>query len=334
MKSISIRVKGAAKTSRGGQQSHDIRKGRQPGYVDNSRRADNSIIMTPWSDDKLSAICEHRRFNQGGKKRKMKSTSHIAMNGIITFSAEAQPIIYELLKTEQDKLFKKVARAISAECETSLTGLVVHRDESAIHAHFQILPINKHGQPLTKSGIEYSRLQDIAGECVNEYGITRGKKKSQRIADGEPDHKHINRSVNQLHRDLIPELAEMHEDIALASERLLARENDLKRAEIALLERKVLTERSEARSAELTELIGKKTDAIKSLNAKGQGLLERVKALETDLKTETSNKKMVTEFLATENPEAVRWLKKALLYHNDPSLEKELGLEFNRDYLR
>ena len=42
------------------------------------------------------------------------------------------------------------------------------------------------GIALSKMHVPYSELQDIAGSSLNHLGITRGKKKKDRIKDGEP----------------------------------------------------------------------------------------------------------------------------------------------------
>jgi len=202
-KTISVRLSGAKLSATSGQKRHDAREGKQPGYIDAERAHTNSIIIKPKTGNQLHKICEELRF-ENGAKRKMKSTSHVSTGGIITFGIEAQEIINKMSVQTQDKVFSDVAKKIAGEFNNDLTGLTVHRDESAIHAHFQMPAINKNGKPNTKLHIDYSHVQDIAGECVKAYNISRGVKKSERIAKGEPDHKHIHMSVRQLH-DKLPE---------------------------------------------------------------------------------------------------------------------------------
>jgi uncharacterized protein YlxW (UPF0749 family) len=55
----------------------------------------------------------------------------VAVDGIITFGVEAQPIIDALPHAEQARLYQAAAEAVSTEVGTDLAGLVIHRDEAA-----------------------------------------------------------------------------------------------------------------------------------------------------------------------------------------------------------
>lgn len=209
---ISVRLEG--KQTATNQKNHDTRTGKQPAYVDSSKSHHNSILITPKTTSELRQMCEKARFEFGNKKRKMKSNAHIVKTGIITFGVTAQKIMALFSEHEQNKIFNNVSAAVSEHCKTEITGLVVHRDESALHAHFQMPAINKHGQPISKSSIDYAALQDIAGKEVAEYGISRGKKKSERMKDKEIDSKHIHRTVKELHDDLPGELAQKKKEIS------------------------------------------------------------------------------------------------------------------------
>jgi len=218
-KTISVRLSGAKLSATSGQKRHDAREGKQPSYVDDKRTHTNSIILKPETGNRMQQICEKLRFDHGAK-RKMKSTSHVATNGIITFGIDAQKAIDKMSVQMQDKIFSDVSKKIADKFENKITGLVVHRDESAIHAHFQMPAINKNGKPNTKLHIDYSHVQDIAGECVKAYGIKRGVKKSERIAKGEPDHKHIHMSVRELHEKLPTQIKAAKKDLFDVKSRL------------------------------------------------------------------------------------------------------------------
>jgi hypothetical protein len=223
---VNVRVKGEKQSATNGQSRHDTRTGKQPNYVDGSKAHLNSIIIHPMSAANLKKLCEERRFANGAK-RAMKSNAHIAMTGIITFGKQAQPTINALSKHEQDDLFKDIAESIAKKFDVGLTGLTVHRDESAIHAHFQMPNIHKSGRPLSKMKVMYSELQDEAGKCVNHLDITRGVKKQERIKMGDDPSTYINRSVKELHNDLPKELARSRAHLATANEQLNVVEKQL-----------------------------------------------------------------------------------------------------------
>jgi hypothetical protein len=210
----SIRVETRTTSSAGGQHSHDLRVGRQPDYVDSSRSHLNSTPVPYLSPSRLSSICLDRRKSRadlvGAKRqpRSMKRDAAIGVAGIITFGKAAQPHIENLSHDEQDRLFMESAQAVAKKLETSLDGLSVHRDESAIHAHFQMTGYGLDGSPLSKKiDIKMcSVLQDIGAKPFLKFGISRGEKIGDRISRSDDYSKTIHRSVRQLHSDLPKEL--------------------------------------------------------------------------------------------------------------------------------
>ena len=213
-KTVSVRVEHRDAGRATGQRNHDIRNGKIPKYVDKERTEENSTIIEPKTAPELRKLCEVNRA-QRPTKRALKKDAAVSTNGIITFGTEAQPIIESLSKDEQNKLFHETAARIANRLNTELTGLVVHRDESAIHAHFQMSAFNRDGLPLSmvidrKTAKE---LQDIAGEVYQQYGITRGTPKAERLARGDDLSKIIHRSVNELHRDLPTEIANKQREL-------------------------------------------------------------------------------------------------------------------------
>jgi hypothetical protein len=146
----------------------------------------------------------------------MRSNTTLATVGIITFGKEAQPIIEGLSRERQDQLFLRAAQSVADRLGTDVTGLVVHRDESAIHAHFQMPGFARDGRPLSKviTPQVASELQGIVGGIYSELGITRGTPKAERIARGDDWPQIIHRSVAQLHDDLPKEIAEREKQVA------------------------------------------------------------------------------------------------------------------------
>ena len=232
---VSTRIRHSAKHKARGQRRHDTRQGEVPKYVDQSRSHRNSTLLEPMTEGPMRQECEERRKGRG--LRAMATNSAIATDGIITFGSAAQKHVEALPLAEQDRLFQATAEALAKEMGTTLAGLVVHRDESAIHAHFRTHAVRLDGLPVSKR-VNTRKLQDVAAEAWSDLGITRGKPKKQRIADGEPASAHINRSVKQLHDDLPVEIEAAkakveaaQEKARIATERLAKAETRLEAAE-------------------------------------------------------------------------------------------------------
>lgn len=219
-KYISVRLETATRQQHAGQRAHDMRgPGSVPNYVDRSRLHLNSVILLPPSPDTLADECLRRRQTRTDLKRKaksLKSDAAVAIVGLISFSHEAQPLVTSLSIEEQDALFLQSATDIAEQYKTTLAGLVVHRDESAIHAHLTLTGYDLKGNPVSKKMTQgaLSKSQEIGAKAFAELGITRGKKIGQRIKDGEPPHKYIHRTVKELQRDLPIELAAAREKVA------------------------------------------------------------------------------------------------------------------------
>lgn len=199
----------------------------------------------------------------------MKSNSAVAQIGIITFGKEAQAKILSLSESDQNKYYRKCAKAIADRLNTQLTGLVIHRDESAPHAHFQMLAINQDGLPVSKEkyGIK-SEIQDVAGSVYKPLGVHRGKRKSERMRDGESESAYINRSVKELHQDLPNEIRLIEEKISAAETKLKKNEGLIKKnlasgkAEIEKVKKRIGNYQDRAESAK-TELAEAKSELTK-----------------------------------------------------------------------
>lgn len=208
---VSVRLEHRAGDRAAGARRHDLREGVVPKYVDRKRSYMNSVLVEPLREGELKEIVLSRR---NGKKRSLRRDAALSTNGILTFGREAQSIINSLPLEEQDRLLRLAAEKVSKELDNDLTGAVVHRDERAIHLHFQMPSWNKSGKPNSKivDPEVAAKLQDIVSEPFSHLGIERGKPKEQRIADGDDPATIIHRSVKRLHQDL-PEEIEQKEAI-------------------------------------------------------------------------------------------------------------------------
>lgn len=220
-KTVSVRVAHLSAGKTKGQRYHDTRHGHVPGYVDRTRTADNSALIEPPSEAALRAMCEERRA-QRPIKRRMRSDAAIMTSGIITFGKDAKPIIEAMSREQQDALYRETAEAFAKEWLTDVVSLTVHRDESAPHAHFGLLAVDRDGKPLAKT-LDTRRMQDMAGQVFERHGITRGTPKAERIARGDDIAQVVHRSVRELHRDLPKELDETRRRIERERQELEAR---------------------------------------------------------------------------------------------------------------
>lgn len=193
--SVSIRLEHREAGRSGGQRSHDLRQGRIPAYVDRARSDSNSVLIEPLDEAGLRAVIAERRV---GKKRALMSNASLSCNGILTFGREAQEVMAGLSIDEQNRLILKSCEDVAKRLDNTLSGLVIHRDEQAIHAHLQMSSWTLSGKAVsTVINRELaSELQDVAASAFSSLGISRGIKKEERIKAGEkPRHK----TVRELH---------------------------------------------------------------------------------------------------------------------------------------
>ncbi len=243
-KAVSVRLKGANYQKAGWQKKHDERLGKQPDYVDGNRSHLNSVLIESQTAGELRRLCEERR---GAKARKMRSTASVGVSGIITFGKAAQAILEALERPLQDEALLSVAEAVSARLEVDLTGLAVHRDESALHAHFQLPAWRQDGIALSKvmTPAVMSEIQDIAAQAIHAFapGIERGHKKKTRLANGAKPSEVVNRSVKELHEDLPREIEEKRQELEAIEEKI--RKHDARLAKLRQIE--ALTEKEQKR---------------------------------------------------------------------------------------
>lgn len=212
-KAVSTRLEPSA----AGQRAHDLRLGPQPEYVDATRSHLNRVLVEPMTNNQLRDAWE-RVKRAVDKKGKLRSNQNLSYAGIITFGTEAQTIFGALTTEQQDAAFRDLGERIAAKLSTALTGLVVHLDESALHAHFQIRGIADDGtmlsQKLKRAALR--EVQDLAAEVMARHapGVERGKAIKTRLDEGEDYAATVRRSVKQLHADLPAEIAAKEAELA------------------------------------------------------------------------------------------------------------------------
>ncbi|WP_299501352.1 plasmid recombination protein [uncultured Roseobacter sp.] len=193
-----------------GDNDHELREGHIPDYVDENRSYLNTVIVHPSTGSELWKKCNALR-SQRETKRAMKSNACIAQSIMISFGHGIQDDFKALDIELQNELYLKLMQRIALEANTEISGLVAHRDETAPHAHGQLVGYNRDGTPLTKIMTRQFRkdMQDWMLEIFQPHitQMERGVAKSVRLARGEKAATTINRSVAELHKDLPKEIA-------------------------------------------------------------------------------------------------------------------------------
>ena len=252
-----------------GQRKHDKRIGRQPGYVDPERKELNRVLIDPASPAAMRTLCESRRAIRE-TRRKMKRNAAVAAGGIITFGAEAAALFGALEPKQQDAAFTELAEEIAERLNTTLHGLIVHNDESTIHAHYQLAAYDKDGVPLSRSTAPrvMSGLQDLTAEVMARHcpGIERGHKYGERIKDGADFRDTLHRSVRELHNDLPRDLAAKRAEVDQLAE--------------AVAEAQARVDEMEGRVIKLTEKAELSEKEAKRLSTYEKRLADRVAELE------------------------------------------------------
>lgn len=291
-KAISIRLGSRTYGQVSGSRNHDLRLGRIPKYVNQEQSRLNDILIKPATALEFRDTCEKRRANRevGKARRGLRSDAAVVRDGIITFGTEAQKVFESLDRQTQNEAFTAVAEGIANRLKTTLAGLVVHRDETAIHAHFDLVAVNIEGHPISQvnSQSDFGRLQDLAAEIIAQFApqIERGHKKYDRLRAGANYSDTVHRSVKQLHEDLPLEietrklaLAKLNKNIAATEAKLAEGTKDEAR-----LEKRLATyqERLARQMAELEELQATQKALHQKIidDAKAEGEAEKNKIIE------------------------------------------------------
>lgn len=243
-KAISTRIKSVAAGKAGAENKHDMRTGHhQPVRVDPERTRLNSVLIEPQNVADLRRECERRRhLRLGGVKRAMKRNAAVATIGVLTFSHEAQRELESLPGDEQDIRFLASAKSVAEHLGSTLTGLVVHRDETAVHAHYQLYAVRLDGLPVSRitTRQKCSELQDVAVQAWADLGIERGEKKWEKKSRLEAEGKSSGevwratnyRTVAQMWEDLPREIEAAKQQLAATqhsaerNQRLLAAQKE------------------------------------------------------------------------------------------------------------
>lgn len=209
-RAASVRIQSDPAGRAGGQRQHDLRHAPIPGYVDRDRMILNSVVMEPLTPGALRTICKERRSLRR-TQRAMKRNASVAISGIIVFGRGVQADFEALAIPDQDAAYRDVAEAIAARLNTTVTGLVAHRDETAPHAHFQLPAFDLAGNAIssmTKRAVT-AELQTITAQVMQRHVVRmeRGRSKYDRLRSGANYADTLHRSVQELHYDLPAEIA-------------------------------------------------------------------------------------------------------------------------------
>ncbi|OWY06097.1 hypothetical protein B6V75_08405 [Thioclava sp. F1Mire-8] len=197
---------------------HDYRLGRIPAYVDQTKLRDNRVLI------RLRPLTQVRAENarlreQAGRQRKMKSNAAVAVIGVITFGVLAARDFKKLSPKRQNKAFKNLVRSLAKRLATKVESLVVHLDETTIHAHFMLRAYDRLGHALSdkiKRDVTVS-IQDLTHRVLARFcpKIERGHRKLDRLAAGANYVETLHRSVRALHQDLPREIEEREAELTV-----------------------------------------------------------------------------------------------------------------------
>lgn len=246
--------------------------------VDASRTGLNSTLVEYKQASEIAGIYDERRK----AKTRARKDATVGVAGILTFGSKAQPIAEALTPEEQDRRILEAVRAIAKELNTSIEGLVVHRDESALHAHYMLAGMDFDGKPVSKKITQGmgSKLQDIGAEPFADLGITRGKKIGQRIAEGEDFTKTINKSVAELHDSLPDELEEARQRVLEMEKKAEKTAEKLAKMEASTDAKTQQIEKLRKRLDTYQKRLNDRHDELERLEDVAQGLEERAEKAE------------------------------------------------------
>ena len=292
MGSISFRIQAVNGGGLLGQRRHDQRIGKQPEYVDAERAHLNEAIYRAegWARVAGSTVKEdteraHKLMEASRKeieKRAKRKTSvgKYWRTAIVTFSHDAQKMLAE----KETMPHAEVMAAFEDFAErhgVKLLTVDFHGDESAPHYHATFEGVNANGYALRLDRQELSQEQDNVASWLADLGLKRGKKRIDRIADGEDPSKWNHRTVRELHQqhkaDNEAELAELQKKIEAAQER---RETNEQRAEKARAKAEV----DESRAAKALKNVAFYEKRATDAGLEVARLESRVAALKDELK--------------------------------------------------
>lgn len=243
--SISFRIQAVDGKGLLGQRRHDQRIGKQPEYVNAERTHLNEALYraegwdrVPGSTVKEDTVRAHKLMEASRKemearaKRKTKVGKYWR-TAIITFSHDAQKVLAEMEITPHAQALAAFTEFAEAHGAKLLT-VDFHGDETAPHYHATFEGINEKGYAVRFDRETLGQEQDHIARHFGDLGLTRGKKRVDRIADGEDPSKWNHRNVRELHQqhmaDNEAELAELQKKIEAAEERRATNEQRAEKA--------------------------------------------------------------------------------------------------------
>ena len=225
---------------------------------------------------------------------------------------------------------------ISDRLKAIPVSLSIHRDESAIHAHFGLLAINEEGKALSqviKRDVA-KELQDIAGEVFADLGITRGIAKDERLRRGDDLSKIVHRSVKQLHQDLPLELEAKQAEIEKTK---LEHERKMSALKTTTSLSTTLDKSVKDKQAKLEALDAKLSEAQELLAVMDKELSEKQEQLKELEEKEAKNRELIAKSqqkLESSKADEAKILKRIEAYErraDDAKSEAELlGKEVER----
>lgn len=265
----SIRLQSKTMSQAYGQRRHDLRNGKQPKYVDPDRKELNRTLVQqrpiPNIRDEIIELRKRR-----GAQRALKSNAAIVKSGIVTFGTEAAKMFNALPEDEQDAALEQLIQLLADRLETRVESLVVHLDETEIHAHFDLRAFANDGQPICRSmnRTALSEFQDMTADVLKRYcpDIQRGNSKRSRLNAGAQYPDTLNRSVRQLHEDLPKEITQKEQEVRNLDADIAARLASVQKDKVRVTElgnREDLNAKERKRLGDYRARIEKKEEALK-----------------------------------------------------------------------
>lgn len=278
---VSVRLKHYNRDRTRFQIAHDMRRGRQPDYVDGDRSHLNSVKAGPEADAYLRAMLERRQLTEP-KRKAMLDRVAVMTGGIVTFGHLAQVEVLKLSVERQNAMYREIAGALAERLGNEVTAGAVHRDEEAPHAHFQ-MPARRAGDGRLMSEVLKpaltSELQDLAASVARRYApsIERGTPKAKTGAR--------NKTVRGLHRSQAVDLAERREKIAALDAAIAAKTEELEETEAKIAK----NERLAARALEKAEGEGARAEKAAENADRYEARARKSRAIMDDLRSEITD---------------------------------------------
>jgi hypothetical protein len=286
---VSIRIGAVRSGAYKGQRAHDLRQGKVPEYVDQTRsdqnRGDNVPTLArvhEMNEDqkhaaRTAAQARYEAAQASGDEAEQKAAKAakmacrqrydengvVAYRGIVTFGKDAQQVIKTLPPEELERRVRESVTGAADAVKTSAFGFRLHLDESAPHAHFYWLATSEEGRKINPDKTDCRRIQTLAAEPFKDLGLTRGKSKELWIEEGADPSKYVNESVAELHERLPADLAAARQAVEDARAEL-----DRIQTEVVMADRRKMMAEDEVKK--LQEYVSDLRDEIARLQGFGR----------------------------------------------------------------